>query len=329
MKNKTYLITGGTGSLGKRLTLHIQNNLNPKKIKIFSRDEQKQFNMSIDDQFNHNKVDFYLGDIRNLSRVYEIIKDVDIVVHTAALKHVHFGEKNPEEFIDTNILGTRNLIKASIDNNVEKVLFVSTDKSVYPLNLYGATKLIAEKLILNQNLQKKKTIFSVVRYGNVAGSKGSVIPTFLKIIKNSNNYIELRDEKITRFWITFDEAIQCIIYSLKDMVGGEVFIPKMKSFFIKDLTQILAIKNKVKITKLKPGEKMHESLSTFEDSDLILEYKNYFKILSSYEQLNSELRKNKNAKKLSKNFCYSSDKNKNFLDKKDLNKLLNSIDIEN
>lgn len=329
MKNKTYLITGGTGSLGKRLTLYIQNNLNPKKIKILSRDEQKQFSMSIDEQFDYNKVDFSLGDIRNLTRVSEIIKDVDIVVHTAALKHVHFGEKNPEEFIDTNILGTKNLIKASIDNNVERVLFVSTDKSVYPLNLYGATKLIAEKLILNQNFQKKKTKFSVVRYGNVAGSKGSVIPSFLKATKSSNNYIELRDKKITRFWITFDEAIKCIIYSLRDMAGGEVFIPKMKSFFIKDLADILAIKNKIKITKLKPGEKMHESLTTFEDSALTLEYKNYFKILSSQEQLNIELRKNKNVKKISNNFCYSSDKNKFFLKKKDLNKLLNSLDIEN
>lgn len=327
MKYKNFLITGGTGSIGKRLVKYILANLSPMTIKVLSRDEQKQFNMSDSPEFSNKKIDYILGDIRDYNRLSEVLEGIDIVIHTAALKHVHFGEKNPEEFIQTNITGTKNLIKASLKNKIDKVLFVSTDKSVYPLNLYGATKLVAEKLILNQNFQNTKTKFSVVRYGNVAGSKGSVIPSFLNSIKNNEKYIELRDKKITRFWISFDDAIKCIITSIKFMNGGEVFIPKMNSFYIKDLAEAIVNRDKIKITSLQPGEKKHESLTTYEDASLILEYKDYFKILPDYKKYKKELSKNKN-KKLSENFCYSSDKNTNFLNKEDLKTLLVSIDIE-
>ena len=329
MKNKVFLITGGTGSIGKRLTNYILKNLSPKKIKIFSRDEQKQFNMSIDHNLDSKKIDYIIGDIRDINRLSDSMNNVDYVIHTAALKHVHFGEKNPEEFIETNILGTKNLIKSSLENNIDKVLFISTDKSVYPLNLYGATKLVAEKLILNQNYHDRKTKFSVVRYGNVAGSKGSVIPTFLNTIKKNSSHIVLRDKNITRFWITFEDAIICIINALKNMSGGEVFIPKMKSFYIKDLAECITDKRNIKITNLQPGEKLHENLSTNEDSSLILKYDNYFKIFLDKNKLLQELKKNNNnARMLDNNFCYSSDKNKNFLNKNDLNSLLKSLDIE-
>lgn len=328
MNNKIILITGGTGSLGKRLVKYISKFYKPKLLIIYSRDEQKQHSMATHKDFSNTKIKYILGDVRDYKRFCESSIDVDIIVHTAALKHVHFGENNPLEFIKTNINGTENIIKASILNKIDKVLFVSTDKSVYPINLYGATKLIAEKLILDKNLKNHKTKFSVVRYGNVAGSKGSIIPKFLTAIKNNEKYLYVRDKNITRFWITFNDAINSIIVSLELMKGGEVFIPKMKSFNILNLAEALVSKNKIKITSLDPGEKLHENLTTKEDSKLIIDVNNFYIIYNDINSFKYKKTKDKSFKMLSKSFCYSSDINNSFLSVSDLKKLLKNIEVE-
>ena len=330
-KNKTVLITGGTGSFGKKFIDKVLKTTKVKKIIIYSRDEQKQF--QIQKLYKNSNLRFFIGDIRDKSRLEFATREVDYIIHAAALKHVEISEYNPFEFVKTNIIGSQNVIDCAIQNNVKKVLALSTDKASSPLNLYGSTKLTADKLFVSANNFKglKDIKFSVVRYGNVMGSRGSVIPLFMK--QKDSNIFTITDKSMTRFNITLTESVDFVIQSLTKMIGGEIFVPKIKSYKIMDLVKAISAKPKIKLIGTRSGEKIHEEMiSEFESSNSI-ENKNFFVILpnSKYNTLNrkSYLKKFKNAKSLKKNFSYNSLNNK-FLTIKELKKILNfnSSDFE-
>ena len=331
LKNKVILITGGTGSFGKKFIQTLLSKGKPNKIIIYSRDEQKQF--KLEQQQTSKKLRFFIGDVRDKERLTFAMKSVDIVVHTAALKHVEIAEYNPFEVVKTNIIGSQNIIEASIVNNVQKVIALSTDKASSPLNLYGASKLTADKLFCAANnfKGKSKTIFSVVRYGNVMGSRGSVIPLFLK--QKNSNVICITDKKMTRFNITLSEGVNFVIKSLNSMYGGEIFVPKIKSYKILDLAKAISPKAKIKIIGKRSGEKIHEEMISASDSFSTVEGNEYYIILpsSKFNNLNKKnfLKKNKNFKCVKDNFVYSSDKNK-FLNVKEIQKLIenNQKDFE-
>ena len=270
-KNKKILITGGTGSFGKKFIKRLISHSSAKKIIIFSRDEQKQFQLQ--HQLNKKNLRFFLGDIRDKERLNFALKNVDIVVHAAALKHVEIAEYNPFEVVKTNILGTQNVVDCAIANNIEKVISLSTDKASSPLNLYGATKLTADKLMVAANNYKgnTKTIFSVVRYGNVMGSRGSVIPLFLK--QKENGIFSITDPKMTRFNITLEESVNFVINSLNYMLGGEIFVPKINSYKILDLAKSISKKTKIQVTGVRPGEKIHEEMISNADAENTIEGK--------------------------------------------------------
>jgi UDP-N-acetylglucosamine 4,6-dehydratase len=308
-QKKNILITGGTGSIGSRLADYLIKQTSTKKIVIFSRDEQKHFEM--EKKFNNPKVRYLIGDVRDRSRLDLALRDIDLVFHTAAQKHVGLSEYNPQECIKTNIIGTQNVIESCIFNNVKKFLLISTDKAVNPINLYGASKLVAEKITINANNLSGKNgcTFAVARYGNVIGSKGSVVPFFLKLIKEKKT-IPLTDKKMTRFWISYDQAVKFIINSMQKANAGDIFVPKLKSQKIIDLIKLLSKKSQVKIIGVKPGEKIHEELLTHEESCKAKQLNNYYLV-------------NNNFKIKNKTFDYRSD---NFLmDKKEEKKLYNSI----
>ena len=284
--NKVILISGGTGSFGQALCREILSRYKPKKIIIFSRDELKQHNMQ--KKFPGNKttnIRYLIGDIRDSERLKMAIRNVDIVVHAAALKHVPVAEYNPFEAIKTNILGAQNLIEACLDigSKVTKVIALSTDKAAAPINLYGTTKLASDKLFISaNNIKGKQDIkFSVVRYGNVMGSRGSVIPYFLSC-KNKSS-INITDTRMTRFNITLEEGVKFVIFSLRNMWGGELFIPKIPSYKITDLAKAISPKSKHKIIGIRPGEKLHEEMITETDSLNAAEFKKYYVILPDSE----------------------------------------------
>ena len=247
INNKKILVTGGTGSFGKNLISHLEKKFNPKKIIIFSRDELKQSQMMTEFSKIRSKLRFFIGDVRDYSRLNLAMRDVDIVFHAAALKNVPLAEYNPFEAIKTNIFGAQNVIDASFENNVKNVLALSTDKASSPINLYGATKLASDKLFITANnfKGKNKTKFSVVRYGNVMGSRGSVVPIFNQF--RDKNYIPITDKRMTRFNITLQEAINFVLNSLKIMQGGEIFVPKIPSFKITDLAKAMYPKKKLRL----------------------------------------------------------------------------------
>ncbi len=335
LNNQTILITGGTGSFGKKFTEIILKKYKPRKIIIYSRDELKQSEMqkTINAQ-KKTQIRFFIGDIRDLPRLNQAMDDVDIVVHAAALKHVPIAEYNPFEAIKTNIIGSQNVIDASLMNKVKKVIALSTDKAAAPINLYGASKLASDKLFIAANNFKgnKNIKFSVVRYGNVMGSRGSVIPYFLECRKKK--YLPITDLKMTRFSITLEEGVNFVIKSLKDMHGGELFIPKIPSFKIIDLARAISNNIKIKIIGLRPGEKLHEEMITESDSYNTIEFKDYYIIVSDSEfnHVNKKyfLKKVKSKGKLCKpGFSYNSKNNKKFLSVKEIKKLIkkNIIDI--
>jgi UDP-N-acetylglucosamine 4,6-dehydratase len=276
--NKVILITGGTGSFGSEFIKKIIKYPKIKKIIIFSRDEFKQFEMS--KQFTDKRIRFFLGDVRDFSRLIMAVKGVDIIVHAAALKQVNSAEYNPEEYIKTNIYGAQNIINSSIINKVEKVISLSTDKASNPINLYGVTKLCSDKLMVAANNLSgiNGTKFSVVRYGNVSGSRGSVLPYFKKLIKEKKTFIPITDISMTRFWITLDQAFNFVCSSLLNMKGGEIFIPKLPSIKIIDLANILDEQIEKRIIGIQPGEKIHETMFTKNDCENIIEYKDYYMI---------------------------------------------------
>ena len=321
--SKSILITGGTGTFGKYFLDVIVNNYTPKKIIIFSRDEYKQFKLQekMSSHPKFKKLRFYLGDVRDVDRLNMAFREVDYVIHAAAMKQIPSTEKEPLECIKTNINGAENVIKAAINNKVKKVIALSTDKAVNPVNLYGATKLASDKLFVSANLLSGniKTKFSVVRYGNVISSRGSVIPIFLELKRNNSKYIPITNSEMTRFVITKEEAIQFVIDSFKIMNGGEVFIPKIPSVNIIDLAKTIHPKAKIKIIGIRQGEKIHESLFSKEESHLVRQYKKLYVLVSPLlPNKNIE----KNSKKVSLNFEYNSGTNLKFLNKKEILNLL-------
>lgn len=283
-RKKTILITGGTGSIGKELINYIIKNFDVKKLIIFSRDEQKHF--ALQKKIKSNKIRYFIGDIRDESRLRIALNNVDFVIHAAAQKHVELSEYNPQECVKTNIYGTENLINACITNNVKKCILISTDKAVNPINLYGASKLASEKLMLNANnlSGEKGTIFTAVRYGNVIGSKGSVIPLFVELTKN-NKKMPLTHMDMTRFWISYEEAVKFILNSLFLSKPNEIYVPKLDGIKIKDLIKIINPKGEIFISGIRKGEKIHEELISKHEMKYTKKIKNYFVINS--EKINN------------------------------------------
>lgn len=273
---KNILITGGTGSFGKKYTEILLKKYKPNKIIIYSRDELKQYEMS--QKYNANCMRYFIGDVRDSKRLEDAMQDVDYVIHAAALKHVPIAEYNPMECIKTNINGAQNVIQAAIKNEVKKVIALSTDKASSPINLYGATKLASDKLFVaaNNMVGKRKTRFSVVRYGNVVGSRGSVIPFFQKLINEGVKELPITDEKMTRFLITLEDGVNFVLNNFERMYGGEIFIPKIPSMKMTDLATSLAPNLPHKIIGIRPGEKMHEVMITADDR--VMEFDNYYVI---------------------------------------------------
>mgnify|MGYP001173427813 FL=1 len=279
--DKTVLITGGTGSFGTQFVRRIAKDFKPRKVIIYSRDELKQFNMQQDfPEKDFPFLRFFIGDVRDLPRLEMAMRDVDIVVHAAALKQVPAAEYNPMECIKTNIHGAENVIQASIKEDVEKVIALSTDKAANPINLYGASKLASDKLFVaaNNMTGTKEIKFSVVRYGNVLGSRGSVVPFFSDLISNNSKSLPITDKEMTRFWITLDQGIDFVVKSLSRMKGGEIFIPKIPSIKITDLAKAMAPDLELKFIGLRPGEKIHEIMCPADDSHLTIEFNDHFVI---------------------------------------------------
>lgn len=324
LRNKTILITGGTGSFGKRCVSILLKKYKPKKIIIYSRDELKQWEMSQLYSKDEKKLRFFIGDVRDLDRVKLATKNVDYIIHAAALKHVPAAEYNPQECIKTNVNGAENIIAASIINRVKKVIALSTDKAVSPLNLYGASKLAADKLFISANNlvgANEPTRFSIVRYGNVIGSRGSVLPLFRKYLSKKKNYFPITDKDMTRFWISLDEGVKFVLDMFSKANGGEIFIPKMPSIKITDLAKALNKKYKLKIIGIRPGEKIHESLCIKEESSHTYEFNSFFITYPSIAFYKFKIKYN-NGKKVKKNFEYTSSNNTNFLNIKEIKKIL-------
>ncbi len=276
--NKNIIITGGTGSFGKKYTEIILSKYKPNKIIIFSRDELKQYEMA--QTFNNQCMRYFIGDVRDANRLNEAMHNIDYVIHAAALKHVPVAEYNPMECIKTNINGAQNVIKAALDNEVDKVIALSTDKAANPVNLYGATKLASDKLFVaaNNMAGPRRTRFSVVRYGNVAGSRGSVIPLFKKLVKDGATELPITDIRMTRFLITLEDGVKFVLKNFERMHGGEIFIPKIPSIKITDLANAIAPDVPHKIIGIRPGEKLHEIMCPSDYSHLTLEFDDHFVI---------------------------------------------------
>jgi len=276
--DKSILITGGTGSFGKKYTEIILSRYKPKKVIIYSRDELKQYEMA--QSFTDTCMRYFIGDVRDAQRLHEAMDGVDFVIHAAALKHVPAAEYNPMECIKTNIGGAENVIRAALNNNIKKVIALSTDKAANPINLYGATKLASDKLFVaaNNMVGNKQTRFSVVRYGNVTGSRGSVIPYFNKLIEEGATELPITDERMTRFLITLEDGVNFVLKNFQRMHGGEIFVPKLPSIKIVNLAKAIAPHLPHKIIGIRPGEKLHEIMCPADDSHLTLEFDDHFVI---------------------------------------------------
>ncbi len=306
-ENSTILVTGGTGSFGHAFLRMTLSRYNPKKIIIFSRDEMKQWEMA--KIFTDDRVRFFIGDVRDKDRLHRALNGVDYVVHAAATKIVPTAEYNPFECIKTNINGAMNLIDACINQNIKGVVALSTDKASSPVNLYGATKLASDKMFVASNsyVGDNHCKFSVVRYGNVMGSRGSVIPYFLSIKKNG--ILPITDARMTRFMISLDEAVELVWHAFDDMVGGEVYVKKIPSMKVTDLAYVISPEAKQDIIGIRPGEKLHEQMIGEEDSFYTYEYPKYYKVLPAIHQWSKDANRIKDGKKVPEGFIYSSDKN--------------------
>lgn len=310
LNNKTVLITGGTGSFGKSFVEFLLKNYDLKKLIIFSRDELKQFNM--EKEIDDDKLRFFIGDVRDKERLDRAFHGVDVVVHAAALKQVPILEYNPFEAVKTNILGSQNVINAAIDQGVEKVLLVSTDKAAQPINLYGSTKLCAEKLFINGNFMAGgKTKFACVRYGNVIGSRGSIVDTLLN--SKDMDKIKITDERMTRFWITLEQSHQLVMFALENMVGGEIFIPKIPSMKLVELFKAIVGDIEIDIMGIRPGEKLHEVLLTEQEAINSLELEKYYVILPEFMDIERYKKYHDIGQKPEEDFRFTSDTNKDWL----------------
>ncbi len=318
LKNKVILLTGGTGSFGNKFTETVLKEHNPKVIRIFSRGEKKQLDMK--NKFNDNRLRFFIGDVRDERRLHRAMTGVDIVIHAAALKQVPTCEYNPIEAVRTNVDGAINVIDTAIDNGVDRVMAISTDKAVHPVNLYGATKMTAEKLFIQGNSYSGDigTKFSCVRYGNVIGSRGSVIPLFIE--QKKNGMITITDDKMTRFWITLDQGVKFVINCINKMNGGEIFVPKISSMKLIDLADAIAPKAKKTVVGIRPGEKIHEILLTEDEARHSKEFDNYFMIEPEHPFWDKK--QLKVGKKLPEGFKYTSDNNQQWLNKGELMKII-------
>jgi UDP-N-acetylglucosamine 4,6-dehydratase len=325
LNNKIILVTGGTGSFGNAFVRYVINKYPKiKKIIIFSRDELKQFEMKKNFVKNKyfEKIRFFLGDVRDLERLKIATKEVDIVVHAAALKQVDTAEYNPIEYIKTNIYGAQNIIEASLANNIKKVISLSTDKACSPINLYGATKLCSDKLFVAANNFIGEKKFSVVRYGNVAGSRGSVIPFFIEQSKTGT--ITVTDKRMTRFNITLKQSVEFVIWAIENSVGGEILVPKITSYKILDLVKAITPNCKIIFTGIRPGEKIHEEMISSNDSRSTLDLGKCFIILPSRASELVKYYKKFKAKFVKENFNYSSENNK-FLSINEIKNILRNI----
>jgi len=304
LKNKTVLVTGGTGTFGRAFVSKLLRESDVKKIIIFSRDEFKQSQMQADLKEHAKKLRFFIGDIRDLSRLERAFEGVDIVFHAAALKQVPAIEYNPFEAVKTNILGSQNVIEAALDNNIDKAILISSDKAVQPVNLYGATKLAAERLFIAANSYSgRNTKFGVVRYGNVIGSRGSLVEMIKQ--QKDKGEIALTDKEMTRFWISIDKVLNIILEAVSNMQGGELFVPKMKSLKVLDVIKYLAPKCKIKLVGIRPGEKMHETLITEYEAKRTIDLKNVYVIKPEFDFSNRGGWLNDKAL-VDQNFNYSS-----------------------
>lgn len=310
MKRQTVLITGGTGSFGNRLVEIVLRDYQPKRLIVFSRDELKQHDMRL--QFPDSRLSFFLGDVRDRERLVRAFKaDVDLVIHAAALKQVPSCEYNPFEAIKTNILGAQNVIEAAIDTGVPRVLALSTDKAVNPVNLYGATKLCAERLFVQGNayVGKRNTVFSCVRYGNVIASRGSVVPIFQQ--QSRSGTVTVTDKRMTRFWMTLEQAVEFVISCAGIMKGGEVFVPRIPSMKVTDLARVVAPQCSIRFTGVRPGEKLHETLISRDEARHTVRLNNMFIIQPEYRFWS---KKQNPGEPLAEDFCLSSDQNEDWLE---------------
>ena len=323
LNDRTILITGGTGSFGKKCVEIILKKYKPRKLIIFSRDELKQFEMA--QVFSEKKypcIRYFIGDVRDKERLHRALHGVDYVIHAAALKQVPALEYNPFEAIKTNILGAENIINAAIDNKVKRVIVLSTDKAANPINLYGATKLCSDKLFVAGNAYSgdANTRFGVVRYGNVVGSRGSVIPFFTEVKKTG--VLPVTDKRMTRFWITLEQGVNFVLCCLESMKGGEIFVPKIPSMNIMDLAKAIAPDCQIKIVGIRPGEKIHEVMITEDDSRRTLEFEDYYVIQPDFHWWSASEYEKNGGKSVPEGFRYSSDKNTQWLTVEELKKMI-------
>lgn len=331
-KNKAILITGGTGSFGRAMAKKLLHESECQKVIIFSRDEWKQWEMKHSDPiFDHPKIRYFLGDVRDKDRLGRAFNEVDFIIHAAALKQVPAAEYNPSEFINTNVIGAMNVIDKAIDCNIEQVVALSTDKAVNPINLYGATKLCADRLFVAGNAYvgaKGLPKLSVVRYGNVLGSRGSVIPFWQNLINTGATALPITDNRMTRFWITLEHSVDFVINAFNEMRGGEIFIPKIPSMRIEDLAKAMAPHLPHTYSGIREGEKLHEQMIGIEDARHSIEYPNYYIIIpeshAHNEQLLKKYMEGRPGKQLPEGFSYGSDTNTDWLSVEDLQKLLNA-----
>lgn len=322
---KSILITGGTGSFGQKYTETLLKRFKPKRLVIFSRDELKQYEMQ--QRFNDPVMRYFIGDVRDRERLTQAMRGVDYVIHAAALKHVPAAEYNPMECIKTNIGGAENVIEAALANSVEKVIALSTDKAANPVNLYGATKLASDKLFVAANniVGARNTRFSVVRYGNVIGSRGSVLPYFKKLIDDGAKELPITDPRMTRFWITLQQGVDFVLKNFERMRGGEIFVPKIPSVRIVDLAESLAPGMPHEVIGIRPGEKIHEVMCPSDDSHLTLEFHDHYVIRPAIrfyrdlDYLNNNI--GEAGTPVAQGFCYDSSNNPNFLSVQDLQQL--------
>ncbi|MCC6597460.1 MAG: UDP-N-acetylglucosamine 4,6-dehydratase (inverting) [Alphaproteobacteria bacterium] len=329
LNGKTILVTGGTGSFGQHFVANVLERYNPRKLIVYSRDELKQYEMAQNFPIEkHDSIRYFIGDVRDRDRLRMAMREVDVVIHAAAMKQVPASEYNPMECIRTNVDGAENVVNAALDNGVKKVLALSTDKAANPINLYGASKLASDKIFIAANNLSGSigTRFSVVRYGNVVGSRGSVIPFFQKLAQQNAPFVPITDERMTRFWITLQQGVDFVLSSIDIMRGGEIFIPRIPSMNISDLANVLVPGMPHKTVGIRPGEKLHEIMVPLDDGRNTVELADRYIIEPAFRTWSYKSHLETGAKPVADGFAYSSDMNAEWLDAKGLQALVQECD---